>query len=271
MKNVFLSCSYDNIKESEIIEYLEPNFNKLDLSLVVPNFEISNGANISSSITELINKCSYFICFYSNKNPNITFELGYALGKNKKVIIVADYGELPFDMKDLAYINKNMPPFDIASNIISFIETENVRNDDFLKYRDSDDPNVKLLMLSDSKDLLDSIDGSEFEALVFDWFQSRGFKTTKSEEYSRYGYDFEIDDENGETILIEVKKYSQNSRVSVGTINQLLGSMSVRGASKGIIVSSSEFTKSAEVYALCSDKKILLLTPTKLISENFCL
>ena len=162
-----------------------------------------------------------------------------------------------------------MPPYDIAYNIISFIESENVSDDYYSRYRETKDPNIRMSMLSENQDLLDSVDSSEFEALVFDWFQSRGFKTTRSEESLRYGYDFEIYDKEENTILIEVKKYSKNSRVSVGTINQLLGSMSVRGASKGIIVSSSEFTKSAEVYALCSEKKIYLLTPSKLISGNF--
>jgi hypothetical protein len=86
---------------------------------------INRSTNITDDIVESIEKCRLAIIDVTGNNPNVMFELGYALAKGKSNIIIsqsADY--LPFDIRNIRTI--------VYSNTWSGIEELRVRLQDFL-------------------------------------------------------------------------------------------------------------------------------------------
>lgn len=63
------------------------------------------GQNIG--IFDLVKKCDYFICVFDSNNPNAMLELGYAMGKNKNIILIAEHNDIPYDLKNFEYIKRN--------------------------------------------------------------------------------------------------------------------------------------------------------------------
>jgi hypothetical protein len=63
--------------------------------------EIEHSKKITDVITESIRKSKYIVCDLTDERPNVYYELGYAHGKDKEVILTAKKGtELHFDIKD---------------------------------------------------------------------------------------------------------------------------------------------------------------------------
>lgn len=63
--------------------------------------EVEHSEKITDIILEFINTSKYLICDISSERPNVYYELGYAHGRNKKVILIARQGSnIHFDIKD---------------------------------------------------------------------------------------------------------------------------------------------------------------------------
>jgi nucleoside 2-deoxyribosyltransferase len=87
---------------------------------------INRSTNITDDIVNSIEKCHLAIVDVTDNNPNVMFELGYALAKEKPNIIIsqsADY--LPFDIRNIRAI--------VYSNTWSGIEDLKVKVQDFLR------------------------------------------------------------------------------------------------------------------------------------------
>jgi hypothetical protein len=87
---------------------------------------INRSTNITDDIVASIDKCRLAIVDVTNNNPNVMFELGYAIAKEKKNIIIsqsADY--LPFDIRNIRTI--------VYTNTWSGIEDLKNRIQEFLK------------------------------------------------------------------------------------------------------------------------------------------
>jgi hypothetical protein len=82
------------------------------------------------------------------------------------------------------------------------------------------------------------------------------------------GYDFAIShyDDNHKT-LVEVRKQTSSSKVSVVQVRALLGVVYADGADHGIFVSASDFTQSAYEFADRCDPKIELWTVETLLAR----
>jgi len=127
MRKIFISGAYAGSTGKDALCVLKDKIKSLDFELVTLDECLLNSLDIHRSTIELINSCNIFVCIYDGSSPNITFELGYAIGRNKKVVLVAYHEELPFDIKHLCYINRGLPDFEIFQSIISFIEAETVK------------------------------------------------------------------------------------------------------------------------------------------------
>jgi len=63
--------------------------------------EVHHSGKITDLILEYINISKYLICDISNERPNVYYELGYAHGIGKEVILIAKHGTtMHFDIKD---------------------------------------------------------------------------------------------------------------------------------------------------------------------------
>ena len=87
---------------------------------------INRSSNITEDIVESINKCHVAIVDVTGNNPNVMFELGYALAKGKPCIIISQSADfLPFDIRNLRTI--------VYSNTWSGIESLSASLVDFLR------------------------------------------------------------------------------------------------------------------------------------------
>lgn len=87
---------------------------------------IDRSSNITDDIIESVDKCQLAIVDVTDNNPNVMFELGYALAKAKNHIIISQSAEfLPFDIRQIRTI--------VYANTWSGIEELNRRIQDFLK------------------------------------------------------------------------------------------------------------------------------------------
>ena len=69
-------------------------------------------------------------------------------------------------------------------------------------------------------------------------------------------------------MIAEVKKYNQNSRVSINEVQRLLGVAVAAGAQCAMIVTSGRFTSTAHYFADSSPVKIVLFALEELIAST---
>jgi hypothetical protein len=87
---------------------------------------INRSTNITDDIVSSIDKCHLAIVDVTNNNPNVMFELGYAIAKNKKNIIISQSADfLPFDIRNIRTI--------VYANSWSGVEELKLRIQEFLK------------------------------------------------------------------------------------------------------------------------------------------
>ena len=87
---------------------------------------LNKSTNITDDIIETIKKCRIAIVDVSTNNPNVMFELGYAMASNKPNIIISQSVEfLPFDIRNIRTI--------VYSNNWSGIEELRQKIQEFLK------------------------------------------------------------------------------------------------------------------------------------------
>lgn len=249
MKKVYLSYSFEKIDQI-FLESLENEFLRYDIQVVNKDtFKVFYYADLASSMQNLINNCDLLIAFLTEANNNIIFELGYALGKGKKVLIVSDETvTMPGALGNIRYIRSKYND-KLVYDIINYISSiELVQQKDKIEtYSD-----FKFLVKSDRYDpsSLDQIEPMKFEDFIYEWFDNQGVNIVRNENHEDIGYDFLLTNyHNYKKTLVEVKKYNSNSKVSVGIIQQFLGAIYSNEADSGIFISSSGYTKSAINFA----------------------
>ena len=87
---------------------------------------INRSTNITDDIVASIEKCRLAIVDVTKNNPNVMFELGYAIAKGKKNIVISQSADfLPFDIRNIRTI--------VYANTWSGIEELKGRIQEFLK------------------------------------------------------------------------------------------------------------------------------------------
>jgi HJR/Mrr/RecB family endonuclease len=258
MIKVFVSYSFHDSEARFFIEMLRDRLRRFDFQFIDTEKELVPGENFQRAIAEKINQCNLFICFLDPKNPNVTFELGYALGKNKKILLVGDYREVPSDLKGMIYLSRNMEPYALEARILEIIHAYKEPSKPVPLY---DAPPIESLKrMLDIPDLLEQIEYRDFERLIGVWFEARGYAVEWTGGRADYGFDFLIHPFRGDRAAIEVKRYKPSSQVSVSIVRQLVGAMLLEQIPTGIIVSTAPFTRSAMFFAETIEPKILLWT-----------
>jgi len=246
MIKVFISYSHKDQEAHQFAHFLYdrlPTLGAEPLGLL-DDFEM--GSNWQTGITEQINKCSLFISFIERNNPNVMFELGYALAKNKKIIVVGDFNDLPADLRSMAYIPKGSHPYDVLVHVEKYISEKKGWISSY--NLDLSHPKHTIETLLDRQELLDSLAPREFEELVMRWFSTRGYDVEQFNSSSDYGYDFIVQPFRGDRAVVEVKKYKSTSQVPLSVIRQLVGSMTMMNIPYGIVVSTAPFTQSVKFF-----------------------
>jgi nucleoside 2-deoxyribosyltransferase len=120
MNKVFLSHAF-NEKESDYVQLLKDELKSNGVQIYENNhLEIKD--YIISGIHDSINKCDLLIAFMIDNNLNVAYDVGYAMAKGKKVLIIsADYSEIPFYLKTVPTILLR-DYFDTSCAILNFVD-----------------------------------------------------------------------------------------------------------------------------------------------------
>lgn len=244
---------------------------------------------VFSQITAAIRSTNLFISFLNTGNPSALLELGLALGANVPTLIVSATGELiPSDLAAIPYIQlvgdkirdaqtvarrvtelwKQSQAFqaklhtkysvnNLVCNLFKSDEGDFKENSNLWLSFDSihynkifSSPEMILIKAVREPAFLESISPINFEQMIMELFRERGYKVKVNKETMDIRVDFSIESLEGQkTILVEVKKLSKHSRVSIETVRKLLSAVSALGASLGMIVSTSPFTAASIAFA----------------------
>src|SRR5687767_806543 len=101
MKSVFISYSQNN-KEVSFVKDLKEELKTygFDVKTIA-----ENSYDISKNVLTHIKKCDLFIPVLSSQNENVFFELGFALGSRKQILIVCSPNiDLPSDLTNVVSV-----------------------------------------------------------------------------------------------------------------------------------------------------------------------
>lgn len=120
--------------------------------------------------------------------------------------------------------------------------------------------------LNSGIDIVDKMDGFEFEHFLKYHFNNQGYKAVVTSESYDFGADLLVEKDN-QKIVVQAKRY--NSSVGIKAIQEVVGAVNHYKAAKGIVVTNNYFTKSAIELAVSNhvelwDRTVLI----ELMSNN---
>lgn len=257
MKKIYISSSFKHV--DDFLTFT------LKRDLIEMGYEVVNKESDESFFDESkatpeywISQADVFIALIKDKSPFVFYELGYATALGKKVLIISESEfDLPTSLKKYNYIRFDSGMSNAIYNVINFLQKTNIEEK---SVRDNIS-NFKELITNfrENSQIIDRVSGSEFEEFIFTYFRNSGANVDRPNTSTDYGYDFILKDWKGfHKTIVEVKKYNRNSKVSVNTIQQVVGAMNIYEADHAVIITTSEFTASAKEFASSMTKKIEL-------------
>jgi len=253
MKKIIISYSHNDIEAIMFIEVFKREIKNFDFEIV--NLEkLFENISINKNITEEIYASDVFICFVNKSSSNVMFELGFAIGIGKNVIVIGEHSEIPADLQGIKYYNRSLSPYELISFITKYISDK------------SEAPiNIALLdinKITNEPELLGKITALDFKNIIKKHFTTKGYEVI--DELGK-NYDFKLR-YNKEFALVEIKKYNYRSKVSIEAVRQLEYAMLSEKIRTGLLISSSHFTKAARSYASTLSTRVLLWTLEDLVS-----
>ncbi len=226
---------------------------------VVTGMETVSGRDIFTYITTQIHSADAVVAILSESNPNVYYELGLATGAGKHVLIVAQPDErLAFDLAGIPYIQiSGNYMFDarlVARRLSQFHVTKKHQPP---KYKSA---NEALQAAYADPSYLESMKSADFENLIASLFLESGYTISRHHGIEELGYDFLCASPMHKgVIMVQIKKMSRQSRVSVEAVRQLLSYMSSAEVETGMIISTSEYTAAARALGMANSIKLITI------------
>ena len=187
---------------------------------------------------------------------NVVFELGYALGRSKQVIVVAsDETQIPLELSNVPYVRLEEIDERTLFNILATVgaltgglsgkenKIEPLIGDNNLDFRHSV-----------------SIGTEEFERTVLECFKQTGAEVNIADPALTPGLDFFIHYSRLDKLFaLAFKRYSLRGLVSLDVVREILAAVEENSADGGMLVSTSEFTNSAREFAKRTNIHLLIL------------
>lgn len=257
MKKIYISSSFKHVDDF-LTFTLKRDLNEM-------GYEVVNKDNNDLFLEEskaapeyLISQADVIIALIKDKTPLVFYELGYASALGKKVLIISESEfDLPKALKNYNYIRFDSGISNAIYHVVNFLERTNI---DMKSYKKNiSNFNDLIINFRKNSQIIDSVSGRDFEEFLLTYFRKKGIDVVRPSSTSDYGFDFILNDWNGfHKTIVEVKKYNRNSKVSVNTIQQVVGAMNIYEADHAVIITTSEFTASAKEFASSMTKKIEL-------------
>lgn len=207
----------------------------------------------------LISQSDVFIAIIKEKSPFVFYELGYAAALGKKVLIICDSEfDLPESLRNYNYARFDSTLSNTLYTVINFLQRTTIEENSLKENISTLKDFIQQTKLNPQ--IIDRVSGAELEELVYNYFVGIGANVERPKSTAEhYGFDLMLYQWEGhKKTLIEVKKYNKNSKVSVNTIQQVVGAINIYNASHAVIITTSEFTASALEYAKIIDRRIEL-------------
>lgn len=91
---------------------------------------------------------------------------------------------------------------------------------------------------------IDNMSGIEFENYLKELYIKLGYNATTTNNSHDFGADIVAIRDN-EKLCIQAKRYNKNKSVGISAVQEVIGSLNYYKANKGIVITTSNFTKSA--------------------------
>jgi hypothetical protein len=228
--------------------------------------EIVAPADLLSAISSALRSADVVVAIVNGTNPNIFYELGLAAGAGVPTLIVANAGEaLPANLASVPYVQLTGDSLRDGQTIarrVRDLEGPSSR-------KPGEFPSAEAALRAANQDpaVLEALAPSEFEQLVAELFRERGYEVSATPPTRDSGVDLVVrSPEDGQVLLVEVKKLSRQSRVSVEAVRRLLGAVTLASGALGILVSTSGFTGAA--MALGAAGPVVLRTLAEILAAR---
>jgi len=262
-KSLFVLYSHSASQES---------LRRINEAARMSGFEVTNPesdrdvvGDITSAIYSSIINADVILAVLDRASPNLLFELGYAMGAGKNVLVVADANvAVPSDVatvpyvrlhddkpRDLETLNRALSQFKVSPRLGAAGLT----------------PRQQLSEASANAAVLAAITPSKFEELVGSVLRETGFEVTRASGELASRCDFVISAPGqSSAIVVEVKKYAPQSRLSIEHVYRLAEAAQLVSAVAGILISSAAFTASAVEFAARSMPRLALLSVEQFVT-----
>lgn len=228
--------------------------------------EIASTANLLSEISAAIRSADVVVAMVTGGNPNVFYELGLAAGASVPTLITAPPGEpLPADLASVPYAQLTGDILRDAQTIVRRVrELEGRSSAKSMTFSSAEEA---LRAASQDPAVLEALAPSEFEQLVAKLFKEHGYEVSTTPPIRDAGVDLVVrSPKDNQVLMVQVKKLSRQSRVSVETVRRLLATVSLAQGSLGVLVSTSGFTAAA--LALAGGTPIVLRTLEQILAAR---
>lgn len=229
--------------------------------------EICSSEYLSNLVSQ-VHTSDVIVAFLPRLSVDISLIVGMALAGKKGLVIIADRDtEVPSEFSSLCLVRVSDDVDESATDVILAVERIKSLMPPPRNLLSSDVRQGRLEATLSNQDYLDSLDSSSFEEILADWFRQKEFLVTKSKDEESESYDLLLQKTGmALRIVVQIKKLTPQSFVSLQYVRELIESASRAGATGGMIISTSGFTSAAFALAKRSNPKIELLTIKDLLS-----
>lgn len=227
---------------------------------------LGTGSDWTEEILSAIKRCDVFVAVLHKANLNVLFELGYALGSRKSVLLIRKAGgEIPFDVATFPVMLVDTFDARSVSETVEWIKRATIRSQSVS--HDFQTGHDMLHRLCEDESYLDEIEPRVFEECIAKVFEEKGFQVELMAMRNELGFDIAILDLHPHSIaIVEVKKQNRNSRISVTEIQRVLGAAVGAHANSVVVVTAGGFTSSARFFAEGAPIRVELLTIDDLLN-----
>jgi hypothetical protein len=228
--------------------------------------EMAAPADLLSEISAALRSADVVVAIVTASNPNVFYELGVAAGANVPTLIAARPGEsLPANLASVPYVQLTGDVLRDANEISRRVkDLEGLSSPKVAEFSSAEGA---LQAASRDPAVLEALAPRDFERLIARLLQERGYELEEASRDRDAGVDIVARAPgDGQVLLVEVKKLSKQSRVSVDAVRRLLGAVSLATGAVGVLVSTSGFTASAA--ALAAGAPIVLRTLEEILAAR---
>jgi hypothetical protein len=262
---VFLAHSMkDRDLAAAVVEHLRDDGHEV----ARPDEMTTPGAPLSE-IFAALRSANVVVAIVSGDDPNVYYELGLAAGAGVPTLVAARAGEsLPMDLASVPYVRMTEDPLRDARAIGHRVkDLEGLSSPKTVEFASAE---AALMAANQDLAVLERLAPSEFERLVASLFRERGYEIEEMPSARDTGADLVVRAPgDGQILLIELKKLSKQSRVSVEAVRKFLGvvSQATPGAI-GVLISTCGFTPAAAAFPSTAGAPIVLRTLDELLAAK---